>query len=258
MYTKKMASRQKGKLLTIVLTLVLMLFVALGERYVVYGISAVVQSYEESIYGHARGDNRIFELARCKIHISIETEPDGTWRNNSRYIGVVSISLVWYNASLFPNGLEVFIQSPSMASVAYVNQTQNVLNRTLSSDWGLRNPVSFDFTFDTCDVKYPVREPISQSMGYFIYNGTRLLGETPELILSGYLDLPSIWITIMPDPQQKLQTEIIETLEKRLDSISNLLNYVIILFVISICTYVATSVYLATRKPKAKTELKPT
>ena len=65
----------------------------------------------------------------------------------------------------------------------------------------------------------------------------------------------------MPDPQQKLQTEIIETietLEKRLDSISNLLNCVIILFVTSIIIYIATNAYLKARKPETKTELKTT
>jgi hypothetical protein len=233
-----------------------MLFISLSEK--VYGVSAIAQSYEESIYKEINGN--VFELARCEIHISIETESDGTWRNNSKYRGIVSISLVWYNASLFPKGLELFLRSPAMATgILYVKQTQNVFNGTLSPSRGLRRePVLFDFTFETYDVKYPVRQYISQSLMYEVINYSQ---PYKMLILTGVLDLPSVWITIMPDPQQKLQTEIIETietLEKRLDSISNLLNYVIILVVTSIIIYIATNAYLKARKPETKTELKTT
>jgi hypothetical protein len=233
-----------------------MLFISLSEK--VYGVSAIAQSYEESIYKEINGN--VFELARCEIHISIETESDGTWRNNSKYRGIVSISLVWYNASLFPKGLELFLRSPAMATgILYVKQTQNVFNGTLSPSRGLRRePVLFDFTFETYDVEYPVRQYISQSLMYEVINYSQ---PYKMLILTGVLDLPSMWITIMPDPQQKLQTEIIETietLEKRLDSISNLLNCVIILFVTSIIIYIATNAYLKARKPETKTELKTT
>jgi hypothetical protein len=239
-----------------------MLFASLSER--VYGISAVVQSYEESLYIEMRGDHRIFELVRCKIHISIETEPDGTWRNNSRYWGYIKIVLDWYNTSLCPYGISLLIHAPSMAYASpYVNQSIDgkyvpppEVNKTLISVWGC---TGFEFFFKT---ESCLKESVwvRPSMLYTVYNATSSFTDEYRIGSSNW-ELPDFWITIMTDPQQRLQTEMVarmETLEKRLEFLSNLLNHIIILFVISIGIYVATSVYFATRKPKAKTELKTT
>jgi hypothetical protein len=261
MYIKKTTSQQKGKLLAIVLILVLMLFASLSER--VYGISAVVQSYEESLYIEMK-DHRIFELVRCKIHISIETEPDGTWRNNSRYWGYIKIVLDWYNTSLCPHGISLLIHAPFMAYPSpYVNQSidgeyvpPHEINKTLIGVWGFTR-FTFSFKTESC-LKESVW--VRPSMLYTVYNATSPFTDEYR-ICSSYWELPDFWITIMADPQQRLQTEMVarmETLEKRLEFLSNLLNHIITLFVISIGIYVATSVYLATRKPKAKTELKTT
>jgi hypothetical protein len=259
MYIKKTTSQQKGKLLTVVLILFLMLFASLSER--VYGISAVVQSYEESSYYMDERSRQMCELFRVKILISIETEPDGTWRNNTLYEGYIKIVLDWYNVSLCPNGVALIICSPSMAYWSpYVNQSingkyahPNTVNTTLYID------AFFAFTFETSDVlKKSVK--IIPEMLYTAYNRTEPWTDW-DILAMGWWKLPDFWITIMPDPQQRLQTEMIarmETLENRLEFLSNLLNNVIILFVISIIIYIATSVYFATRKPKAKTELKTT
>jgi hypothetical protein len=252
----------KGKLLTMVLIVVLILF-ALSEK--VYGASAIVQSYEESTYIEMR-NHRIFEIVRCKIHISIETEPDGTWRNNTSYHGRVQITLVWYNASLCPNGVDILINCPLMAfQYDCVNQTParpQYVNRTLHS-W---DPFCwFDFLFKTGDINTKENVRLSTQMEYFVYNGTYPYVEKPSSIDGGIWFLPDLWITIMPDPQQRLQAEMIaeitaikENLESRLEYLINLLNYIIILFAVSIIVYIATNVYFAARKPKAETELKTT
>jgi hypothetical protein len=273
MYIKKTTSQQKGKLLTVVLILFLMLFASLSER--VYGISAVVQSYEESSYYMDERSRQMCELFRVKILISIETESDGTWRNDSFYQGQIDIILDWYNTSLCPRGVSLLIDAPIMTWNLCVNQSIDrkyispyEINKTLISDIGYTR---FDFGFQTGScLKTSVR--VQPSMPYSVYNTSVSFLLTDEYrIGSAWWILPDFWITIMTDPQQRLQTEMVagmenaietaivarmETLEKQLDSLNNLLNYIIILFVTSICIYVATSVYFATRKPK--TELKTT
>jgi hypothetical protein len=255
MCIKKTTSQQKGKLLTVVLILFLMLFASLSER--VYGISAVVQSYEESTY--IKIENGNFELVRCKIHISIETEPDGTWRYDSEYDGLVEIVLDWYNVSLCPYGISLIIHAPDMAYISpFVSQSTNRedvepyrVNATLNV---IRRYAKFEFFFYTkseSDFQHYLKKSVTiyPEMEYTVYNGTYYREE--DKICTEYWELPHFWITITADPQQRLQVRI-ETLEKQLDSLSNLLNNVIMLFVISIGVYVATSVYFATRRRKLK------
>lgn len=251
---RKQAVLQRRKPL---LTIALVAFLSTCTIVKVHGMSAIVQSYEESTYMEMK-NHQIAELVRCKIHISIETEHDGTWRNNTAYNGRVKIILDWYNTSLCPNGVDLLIHCPTMAAFSqYVNQTPARpydVNTTLRSLVGI---TFFDFWFKTEDVFRKESVRIFTEMAYTVYNGSW----STKKIGSSTWFLPDLWITIMPNPQQQLQTEIVarmETLEKQLGFLSNLLNHVIILFVVSIIIYIATSAYIALRKPKINSELKTT
>jgi hypothetical protein len=46
-------------------------------------------------------------LFRYTVGVSIETEPNGSWNETSRYEGVFSVRLDWYKNTLFPYGFAV-------------------------------------------------------------------------------------------------------------------------------------------------------
>jgi len=253
---RKQAVLQRRNLLTIALVT----FLSTCIITKVHGMSAIVQSYEESTYMEMK-NHQIAELFRCKIHLSIETENDGSWRNNTEYRGYVRIVLDWYDTSLFPSGVSLLIHCPIMAAYGdYLNQTPTYpyqVNQTLSSYfWG---HTSFDFKFKTEELSHgiPVQQRIDPEMSYHVYNGSTL----SDLTSLGSQDwvLPPFWITIMQDSQQlrQLQEQLqgdSSNLQIQLDSLRNLM-YVIIL---TTTVLVATTVYIAVRKPKIKSELKTT
>lgn len=241
------------------LIVALVIFLSTCTIAKVQGMSAIVQSYEESTYMVLK-NHQTTELLRCKIYISIETENDGSWRNNTQYKGYVNIILDWYDGSLFPNGVSLLIDCPTMAAYfdEYVNQTPTYpyrVNQTLSSwPWGF---VSFDFTFKTRELfqGIPVQQQIIPEMQYDLYNGSNPFPLVYLGSQSWYL--PPFWITIMQDSQQQLQQQLqrdSSNLQIQLDSLRNLM-YVIVL---TTAVLVATTVYIAVRKPKIKSELKTT
>jgi len=69
-------------------------------------------------------------IFRYCVGVSIQTEPDGSWNETSRYEGVFSVRLEWYNNTLFPYGFGVefnrsalSIADPRLANSIHLSET---------------------------------------------------------------------------------------------------------------------------------------
>ncbi len=65
-----------------------------------------------------------------RVGISIQTEPDGSWKENSHYEGIFSVQLEWYDSKLFPYGISIVFSNQSLFLPGY-SYGSDVLNETV-------------------------------------------------------------------------------------------------------------------------------
>lgn len=203
--------------------------------------STINQSYERTIY-LPRGKEAL-ELFRFRISLSIQTEPDETWRQNKRYYGMIIIELDWYDPSLFPNGICVVFEKPEIYS-AGVNCTFIAGgiywndNITLSSSGFTSN--YWNIYFDTPSYYYTDTFRYACFIFYTIYNSTSWSPPYGPTVARSYFEQPAIYITISPEELLPTYQQInslnqeIKDLKISLTSMQNLIYVLIALFAVSL------------------------
>jgi len=215
------------------LVFILTLLLLTSSIVKVHSLSTVIQNYEVSVYAPIHYYYKVvalYEAARYRIYISLETEPDGTWRPNKSYQAIVKIVRDWYNFSLCPNGVSLIIRVPMWAKGPVI-QTVDGKEYIYYYNKTLIDSVDFVYNFTCNHVEEAVDIEINLEMFYYAYNTTIFeeIGEDEYLMAIGMRYLPSFWITLMEDPQQQLQTDFlrlqtqITSLEMELTNIRNLM-----------------------------------
>ena len=179
-----MSDRRRVLVIVLVLGLTTSLFLAPKASC----SSTISRTYERTLY--LPSGKEMLEMVRFRIDLSIETEADETWRNNSRYHGLAFFELDWYNPTLFPNGVNLVFEQPEIFS-ASVNCTFAGGNLTLSSAgfpsvyWN----IDFDVT-GTETFRY------STFIFYTVYNSSFWSPPYGPTVGRTYFAQPAIYITI--------------------------------------------------------------
>jgi hypothetical protein len=196
-----------------------------------FGSSTISQSYERTIYG-SKG-----EVLSYIIDLSIQTEADGTWRNDTRYLGQVTVELNWYNTTLFPYEIWVVFERPTYYSPVGVNCTFQDYNITLAES---SSSASWGVVFGTPSL------PDSETEVFYEYAPIMpidVYGISPpftETLFGNYgFQQPAIYITItngsvsQPTNQQLASlTSLVQQIENSLGNTQNLVYVLIALIVL--------------------------
>lgn len=118
--------------------------------------------------------DRVYEVFRYKVDVSIQTEPDGTWRNNTYYEARMVIRLVWYNEEFLPLGITIE-SSPriSYSAWAWVNYTSWVYNVNIT-DVGVYPWTTWTARFQTGSLYSgeEQRVELTPYVDFYVYNGS--------------------------------------------------------------------------------------
>jgi len=169
------------------LLIVAVLVLALSSTCImrVSGSSTISQSYEHTMYmSTSQGTLSLFTY---RAGISIQTEPDGSWKENSRYEGVFSVQLEWYDSKLFPYGISIVFSNQSLFLSGY-GYGSYLLNETVL--WrGFANPenltVNSAANYDYYVIRFDVGKArdfqgltlqgavrLHPVAGFYVYNST--------------------------------------------------------------------------------------
>jgi len=130
---------------------------------------------------------------RFTIRLSIQTEPDGTWKGNNQYAGIIEALLEWYNCTLFPHGIEIVIKpevnEPSypwgqiasnyMDNITFYNPYNEKANNFSIGDTS--NVILYGYGYMNMLIKpkkyyhppYPYNVPLQLKFRCKVFNGSR-------------------------------------------------------------------------------------
>lgn len=116
----------------------LVIIILLGSNIAeVFGSSTIFQCYDETVYMESPTTHEMLALFTIRVGISIQTEPDGTWKENSTYRGEISVTLEWYNSKLFPYGICLEFPKKYVRLLLYIYEP--FVNQTID---GLPNSIN--------------------------------------------------------------------------------------------------------------------
>jgi hypothetical protein len=183
--------------------------------------------------------------------VSIQTEPDGAWKENARYEGIFSVQLEWYDSKLFPYGISLVFpnQSLSMSGHAYAS---NYLNETVFWE-GWSNPINLTVdnmhNYDWYVTRFDVGKSrdfqglavtavrLHPTAGYYVFNSTTQLGYQQWFQAQN-----TIYITVEPTFQ-----DFNESTQKSLNSLQDQVT-VLEIAVVVLVALLLPSVWFARRK----------
>jgi hypothetical protein len=220
----------------------------------VFGSSTINQTYEGTFYAMVPSD--VIEVFRYRIDISIQTEPDGTWRNNSRYKIQIVTTLLWYNKNFLPDGITVEC-SPYIPYIANINYTTSAYHVNISSTDIYPYPWStWTATFQTGSL-YPGEKrvvEIGPIVDFRVYNGTIYIHDfrgpgwwASELTHTFYGPVTYLYLQA-EEPKPSTQSEMenlitrIDDLKESLALTNNLMLILLVLVVIAIAINVVVQI----------------
>ena len=195
------------------LLIVAVLILALSSTCIVRGSgsSTISQSYEHTVYmPTSQGTLSLFTY---RVGISIQTEPDGSWKENSHYEGIFSVQLEWYEGKLFPYGISILFPNNSLSLPGGYSYGSDVLNETILLR-GFANSgnltVSSAYNYDYYMIRFDVGKAqvfqgftlqgaveLHPAAGFYVYNST--FGEGQLGYQQWFNAQNDIYITIRPE-----------------------------------------------------------
>lgn len=220
----------------------------------VFAFSTVSYSTEETFYFMIA--HHVYEVFRYKAYISIETELDGSWENNTQYNVEVYFKLLWYNESFCPHGIKIecapwfYIYRDGDGVLQYVNLTREPQPFTITDYY---EHYVWRFEIQTSSFPSKITAQIDSGIEFSVFNGSSTFRNLDwgAIYLYGHFKAPSTYI-ICKQSEISIQNELqnlqrdVNSLEVELNNIRNSM-YVLILTTIIL---IATTVYSAIRKTK--------
>lgn len=252
----------RAKILIVIVFAVILLS---GHIPKVSSSSTISQSYEDTVYMESSTTHEMLALFRYKAGLSIQTEPDGTWRGSARYEAIFSIVLDWYDSKLFPYGIRLDFTNLYLLGYAYFPSTINV---TVYGSTGYQNAnatVKDIYNYDYWKVRFEIGEAsrfqgltlsgavqLRPQATYYVYNSTvrdRQLGYGQSFNAQN-----AIYITVKPEETEQLSESTFEdfsdTIEKTLNSFQ---LQVVVLDIGIIVLLLVTTIFIARKKPQTPT-----
>ena len=220
-----------------------------------YCSSTISESYE---FSEGKEIGHEFDWwFRYKIYLSIQTEPDGTWRENKYYRGEIIVRLDWYNPELFPEGIVLVFYAPSGFYDIYlppggVNCTGlKGVNATLDSSTVILG--YWKLVFFTPEER-GTRVFIAQADIFsIVYNGTSSWLDRPSLYTFP-CSLPEVYITLTDEemtPLYQQNTWLNQRIENMENSLTNM-QYLAYLLVALLAVSIAVNAFFGYSIKKAK------
>jgi hypothetical protein len=235
----------------IVLVLVLVALVYSTPK--VSGSSTINQTYEETFYAMISRD--VIEVFRYRIDVSIQTEPEGTWRNNSRYNIQIVTTLIWYNKEFLPTGITVEC-SPYIPSTN-INCTTSAYHVNITSEdiypWS-----TWTATFQTGSLYSGEKRiiEITPIVNFYVYNGTMYIHDFRGLgwwaaYLTHTFHGPVTYLYLQTEEPKSASQSEMENLIARIDDLNKslaLTNNLVLILLALVVIAIAINVVVQVRK----------